>query len=487
MLNHLAFRTITKSHIMRKTSLSVALALAAATANAQSGRSDYDVDKDGLIEIRSVEDFLAIPGAARGAVKLYDSAAGCPEPACIGYELVSDLDYSDLPNVQLPMPFLYYAIFEGNQHVIKNLKTNLFRGPSFGLFEYVHGSVIRNLKVENVELEAPGAEYLGTLTPLLVLSTIVNVEVSGTLRGRHYTGGLAGVATGSVILDSHFSGTIQPAHVALVEASFGMGGLVGNGENTVIFASSANGKFELSATPVNNFALGGLIGTTHSHNSIIASYANFENVKVNLVGNLSAHPPVTIESSYSIYNADGSGTAAVVGFYSKVHSQGEVVSTVDPVVLADLACPQSELDERCDYPDLLQGWQSHRDSSAQEVWNFGSSTDLPVINEELEFDLTDSDQDGVLDLLDRFPENAAAVVDFDGDGNPDLWWQDCDAQCQEESGLTLDDKVQRRSLPAPLQEDHRYSGSFALFDFWFLLGLNCALLLAGRRNLVNSK
>lgn len=479
---------ITISCVMRKTSLIFALALSAAMANAQSGRNDYDVDDDGLIEITSVEDFLAMPDAARGAIKLYESAAGCPEPACIGYELVSDLDFSDLPNVRLPMPFLYYAIFEGNQHTIKNLNTDRFAGPTFGLFDFVHGSVIRNLKFDNIELKAPGAEYLGTLTPLLISSTILNVQVSGTLRGQHYTGGLAGVANGSVILDSHFSGTIQPANIALVDSTFGMGGLVGNGENTVIFASSANGQFELNGTPVNNASLGGLIGTTHTHNSIIASYANFENIKVNLIGNLAAQSPVTIESSYAIYTGDGSGTTAVVGFYSKVHYQGEAVSAVDSVIQADLACPQSELDERCDYPDLLQGWLTHQDSNGQAVWNFGSDTDLPVQHEELDFDLTDSDEDGVLDLLDRFPENAAAVLDFDRDGKPDLWWQDCDDQCQSESGLTLDDKVQYPFLPEdPDQDDHRQSGSFALFDFWFLLGMNCVVLLAGRSKLVKSK
>jgi len=470
---------------MCKTSLFIALAIASATADAQSGRSDYDLDKDGLIEIHSVEDFLAIPDAAKGAIKLYDSSAGCPDSKCLGYELVGDLDFADLTHVQLPMPFLYYAIFEGNQHAIKNLKTNRFAGPSFGLFDFVHGSVIRNLKVENVEFVAPGADYMGVLTPLLVSSTILNVQVSGTLRGMHYTGGLAGVVSGSVILGSHFSGTIQTTSL---EATLGMGGLVGNGENTVIYASGADGKFEWSGVPVKNSVLGGLIGTTHSHNSIIASYAKFENVEVNLVGNLSAHPPVTIESSYSIYNGDGSGSAAVVGFYSKPSFQVEAASEVDAVVLTDLACPQSESDERCDYPDLLRGWHSHRDSSGQEIWNLGSSTDLPTINQDLVFDLTDSDEDGVLDLLDRFPENAAAVLDFDRDGKPDFWWQDCDLECQQASGLTLDDNVQHALLTKnPGQDDQSKGGSFALFEFWFLLGLNCALFMAGSRYRVTVK
>ena len=120
MPNQQAFRAISFFRFMRKTCfirklvLLVALVIAAAGTNAQSGRSDYDMDQDGLIEILSVEDFLAIPDAARGAVRLYGSSEGCPEPACLGYELMSDLDFADLPNVQLPMPSLYYVIFEGN-------------------------------------------------------------------------------------------------------------------------------------------------------------------------------------------------------------------------------------------------------------------------------------------------------------------------------------------------------------------------------------
>ena len=82
--------------IARKTGFLVTLSLAASMVNAQSGRSDYDTDKDGLIEIRSVEDFLAVPDTLTG-VKLYDSTTGCPESGCLGYELVASLDFADRP------------------------------------------------------------------------------------------------------------------------------------------------------------------------------------------------------------------------------------------------------------------------------------------------------------------------------------------------------------------------------------------------------
>ena len=50
----------------------------------------------------------------------------------------------------------------------------------------------------------------------------------------------------------------------------------------------------------------------------------------------------------------------------------------------------------------------------------------------------DDDNDGVTDTLDPFPLNAAVSVDTDGDGAPDSWNAACDATCQANSGLVLD-------------------------------------------------
>lgn len=50
----------------------------------------------------------------------------------------------------------------------------------------------------------------------------------------------------------------------------------------------------------------------------------------------------------------------------------------------------------------------------------------------------DSDGDGVGDNTDAFPGNSDASVDNDNDGLPDSWNASCDATCQENSSLTLD-------------------------------------------------
>lgn len=432
-----------------KATLISALALIPITTNAQAEPRDYDVNKNGLIEIRSLEDFLALPlTSAPSSVHLNGFSDGCPERGCIGYELVTDLDFSSMPNIRLNERSLLNVIFEGNHHTIKNLSLE-----TFGLFEVIYESDIRNLTIENIELRAPGTDYLGTLTPMMTRSTLVNVEVSGTLHGQHFTGGLVGVDRGSVILNSHFSGTIHAP-----DASFAMGGLVGSALDTLIYASSAHGKFDVQRPPNNSFTFGGLIGGTHHTNAIIASYANFENTQVSLVGNLAAQWPVIIQDSYAIYRTDSDEPATVVAFYAKRSQQEDAVSITHAPALTDLACPQSELDERCNFPDLLRGWHQHEDSTGQRVWDLGSSTDLPAIRRDLVFDLTDRDQDGVLDLLDHFPDNAAAYLDFDQDGKPDAWRSTCDRDCQEASGLRLDNAVG----PPPYRDhpsDHASSSS----------------------------
>ncbi|QBY04252.1 hypothetical protein E2K93_07555 [Thalassotalea sp. HSM 43] len=53
--------------------------------------------------------------------------------------------------------------------------------------------------------------------------------------------------------------------------------------------------------------------------------------------------------------------------------------------------------------------------------------------------LADSDDDGVPDSADPFPNDPAASVDTDGDGMPDDYNEGCDTACQEASDLVIDD------------------------------------------------
>ena len=62
------------------------------SAFAESGRADYDLDDDGLIEINSLADLDEIRNNLDGT-GLYGDSTGCPVDGCIGFELTTTLDF----------------------------------------------------------------------------------------------------------------------------------------------------------------------------------------------------------------------------------------------------------------------------------------------------------------------------------------------------------------------------------------------------------
>jgi len=81
--------------------------------------------------------------------------------------------------------------------------------------------------------------------------------------------------------------------------------------------------------------------------------------------------------------------------------------------------------EEDDYTRLNNFWEA-TEGKAQ--------LNIPSIRQYVE----DSDNDGVLDFKDDFPNNIAASVDSDLDGLPDDFHENCDESCISNSGLTVD-------------------------------------------------
>jgi hypothetical protein len=85
------------------------------------------------------------------------------------------------------------------------------------------------------------------------------------------------------------------------------------------------------------------------------------------------------------------------------------------------AAPDFESLDAAGAAGLLTGLSS---TQLNEIVNYGA--------------VTDTDSDGVADFDDAFPNNIAASVDEDNDGLPDAWNGACNAACQAGSGLLLD-------------------------------------------------
>ena len=225
----------------------------------------YDSDDDGLIEVRTLDELNAIrydldgDGCPTPACEtLYKQAfgrnffPGVPTDLCLGYELVSDVDFSGsiwgsggsvsggwIPIGDRDHP--YMATFEGNGHVICNLYIDRPDRDNVGLFGYVtskSGGVLRNVGLE--EVDVLGQAKVGALLGFGYL--VYASYATGRVRGYNRVGGLAGVA-----------GRITASYTnTTVVANQTVGGLLGL--SGVVVASYAAGETQAK------LSLGGLVG-----------------------------------------------------------------------------------------------------------------------------------------------------------------------------------------------------------------------------------
>ena len=157
-------------------------------------RSDFaDHDRDGLIEIHDLTMLhnmrYNLAGTSyKESVHALGTTLGCPDTGCIGYELLSDLDFDmdgdgttwsgdstrgytlDDGDSQAPWFITAYggwvpigdsvnpftATFEGNGYVIRNLAIRRNQ-PYIGLFGYTHNATLRNLGLEQALADYTGS------------------------------------------------------------------------------------------------------------------------------------------------------------------------------------------------------------------------------------------------------------------------------------------------------------------------------------------
>ncbi len=433
--NKVSFKYIPKSASLM---VLAAWVLTCSMVQAAAGRANYDLDGDGLIEIQTLEDFLAIKDTFSSA-KLYGENTGCANGRCVGYELTEDLDFGTLTNLsstRTPIS-LYSMVFEGNGHSLKNINALITRTDYMGVFSSLNDSVVKNLVIENINLNNSSGLYTGALAGLVLRSKLVNVRATGVVGGYHYTGGLVGVANAVTMLGCHFSGVIKPAGIG---SGLPKGGLIGSSQDTTLYASSSEGRFDVAGFPNPNYELGGLIGVAQGNEIVVASAARFANGNVNALGNFAADARMYIENSYSVFDevAPNNKTAAVIRFYARAGTQKESQSYIQNLLPNELKCPKSTWSPNCSEPALLDGWDKYQDSVGQRIWDFGSAGEFPKIRADLMFELSDTDGDGIVDLVDRFPGQAAAAVDLDRDNKADFFAANCDQACQQKSDLVLD-------------------------------------------------
>ncbi|MDF1781653.1 MAG: PKD domain-containing protein [Alcanivoracaceae bacterium] len=390
-----------------------------------------DVDRDGdrLIEIDSLADLDAMRNDLNGT-SLNGSSIGCED--CYGYELITDLDFDTNGNGIFDSgdqywnagegwqpigddPDMFRANFDGNYHRISNLNINRPSDTDVGLFGVVglapsYEPSISNIMLDGTHTHVHGYENVGVLAGSFnsVFYSNLMVVLSGKVQGDIAVGGLIGRAYYSNFAYSYSGATVKAGNVG--------GGLVGlMDSNSSFYESYAGGNVYVELN-----GAGGLVGEIEN------CYFRSSYYRGRVAGGDSLGGVVG-----STYNCD----AAMDIYWDTTSSH---VST-DPIGLGlttqQLQCPTAANDSTCVAGITLYEFFD------PSVWDFGTKEQYPaLLFNGIPLRGFDVDNDGVVDEEDAFPNDIAASVDNDGDGKPDDWNASCDATCQANSDLVLDNK-----------------------------------------------
>lgn len=417
--------------------------------NSETANGQYDTDGDGLIEVSNLEQLNAIrydldgdgrpSDSGSDAYAIVFSGAVC-NTSCNGYELARSLDFGDANSYAsgtvntawsdrsgwLPIGLnenQFDAIFDGNGHTISNLyvkrTTESSNFSTVGLFGYSSGA-IRDIGMMNVDVT--GGYAVGGLAGVNA-GTIRGSYVTGRVSGIKSVGGLAGVnehdrsitasyATSEVSGEQYVGGLVGWNNGAItasyatgsVSGNFGIGGLVGQNGGTIT-ASFATGSVS------GNYTVGGLTGTNYDRGVILASYATGSVLGGYTVGGLAGRNSTAIIASYA--RGEVSGEEYVGGLLGSsgnnisgggllwdVQTSGQVSGVgsgnswdIEGKTTAELRMPTG-------YTGPYRAWgialdQPDGDPSTRnnDFWDFGSSSQYPVLKVDFDGDGVDTSQE----------------------------------------------------------------------------------------------
>ncbi|WP_162848558.1 S-layer homology domain-containing protein [Paenibacillus nanensis] len=148
----------------------------------------------------------------------------------------------------------FNGILDGGNHKITGLKATYGQSSEgVGLFGYMNNATVKNLTISQATIEA-GREA-GIVSGHVEKSRFYDIQVSGTVTGYGYLGGLVGNGIGAYISDSSADVTVRSAP-DLAGGSQYYGGVIGSIHPGTIVNSYATGEVNAPAAE----RVGGLIG-----------------------------------------------------------------------------------------------------------------------------------------------------------------------------------------------------------------------------------
>ena len=399
--------------------------LATSSLFAESGRNDYDIDNDGLIEINDLNDLNEIRNN-RFDIELYGTDRGCPSDGCIGYELTRNLNFDTYRDGRinsrdafwnngkgwLPLERLigFEGIFEGNNFQIQNLMINRPDTNNVGFFERLRNATIRNLRFTGSLTSIRGGNTTGGLASNVSSNvTIENVSLVGSVSGANDVGGLVGRATFTTkIINSYTSGSVSGTNdiggilgsnnSAVITSSYStsrvsgtdyIGGIIGNNTFGEVHGSFATG------TITGNRYVGGLLGYS-SGGDISSSFASGRVTGETYVGgligrNVFGYTTATYAVGYVNGQSNEGGLFGraydryLSSNYWATNTTGQSensgysydATTEGGYTVAQLRCPTQPTNTSCVTDRLFDGWEIYVDSNGIPLWEFGTSSQLP--------------------------------------------------------------------------------------------------------------
>ena len=402
----------------------------------------YDLNGDGLVDGAIwMPYYTAYPMGALGM--------GCPSDGCTGYELTENLDFDtdgdgDVdsdddywnggggwdPIGDADAPFT--ADFMGNRHTVSNLFIDRDTEDDVGLFGTVDSSRISgvNLAVADVS----GRHAVGSLRGNSIYGTVIDSHATGQVSGQDEVGGLVGRTWGTVWYSSaavNVSGndavgglvghqllndTVASYATGNVEGMEAVGGLVGavSDITQVIEASYATGNVSgrgarltdsdsgfiicdfiggftpsgpVETTTSTGGGVGGLVGSSCGY--IQASYATGAVSGTAAVGGLVGSGRFAkAQSAY--WNLETSGVRVGVG-EDDANDNG-VIDGTERLRLGVGGKTTAELQTPTDYTGIYEAWNVELgdpifdDGELDDPWDFGTTTQYPVLSLDLNDD-----------------------------------------------------------------------------------------------------
>lgn len=171
-----------------------------------------------------------------------------PYELSASYQMINDIDFEGVNYIPIGTSKNFFCgTLDGGDHVIRKLR--VFAEDYVGLFGYAKEAIIKNLKIEDAEINAV-SRNAGILVGCLENGSIERCSVAGNVTGQDSVGGLAGQISGSN------SKASECGMKGAVKGKTYVGGLIGQLSGNVENCYAIGSAISIS----NGLNTGGLVG-----------------------------------------------------------------------------------------------------------------------------------------------------------------------------------------------------------------------------------